>query len=123
MRTVLGGILILTLLGIRGYAGDPTGMWKASYVMPDGTPHESVFDLKVNDGKITGTITSKRGSVPISDGAVKGNSVFFTVIRKGNGDELTVQFSGKIEGDTMTLKMTYRDHDPVQLTARRSEER
>jgi hypothetical protein len=87
--------------------------------MPDGYKHESTLDLQVTGDKLTGKIMSKRGTVAIDEGSVNSNVVSFTVIRKGNGDELRVEFTGKVEGNTMKLKMQYRDHDAVELIAQR----
>ena len=50
---------------------------------------------------------------------VDGNNISFTVVRVGNGDEVRIEFSGKVEGGTMKLRMQYRDHDPMELIARR----
>ena len=96
------------------------GVWKATWRMPDGFPHDSTFDLQVSGDKLTGKITSKRGTVAIENGAVNGNDLRFTVIRRGNGDEITVEFTGKVDGDTMKLKMKYRDRVPVEITAKRA---
>jgi hypothetical protein len=110
---------LLVVAGIAG-AADVAGLWKASYRMPDGSPHESTLDLQVAGEKLTGKITSRRGTVAIEEGTVKGNDVRFTVLRRGNGDEIRVEFVGRIQGDTMRLTMKYRDRDAVEITARRA---
>ena len=50
---------------------------------------------------------------------VNENNVSFTVVRVGNGDELRIEFRGNVEGDTMRLRMQYRDHDPIEMIAKR----
>jgi hypothetical protein len=90
--------------------------WKLSYRMPDGYSHQSVLELQVTGGTVAGKIASKRGSAPISSGRMNGNEIWFTVLRRGNGDELPVEFNGTIDEDTIKLRMQYRDHDPVEIT-------
>ncbi|MGH9627506.1 MAG: hypothetical protein ACRD7E_03970, partial [Bryobacteraceae bacterium] len=108
-----------TLFGVTALAQNVSGSWKMSYTMPDGYKHESTLDLRREGEKLAGKISSKRGTVELADGSVSGKDIIFTVVRRGNGDELKVDFSGTIEDETMKLKMEYRDHDPVELTARR----
>jgi hypothetical protein len=113
-------ILVTVLSAVSAAGADVAGMWQASSTMPDGNKHESTLDLQVNNGRLTGKITSKRGTVAIDDGNVNGDQISFTVIRKGNGDELKVDFTGEVKGDTMKLKMQYRDHGPVEIVAKRA---
>jgi hypothetical protein len=117
-RTFITASLVLPAL-LHAQPASVTGTWKASHKMPGGYKHESTFDLQVMGDKLAGKITSKRGTVTIDEGTVNGNLVSFTVMRRGNGDELRVEFTGKVEGNTMKLKMQYRDHDPVELIAQR----
>jgi hypothetical protein len=110
---------LLVLLHGVSYTGDLTGAWNATTRMPDGSRHESVLNLEVQGTKLTGKIVSKRGTAEITSGMVDGNNISFTVVRVGNGDEVRIEFRGKVEGGTMKLRMQYRDHDPMELIARR----
>jgi hypothetical protein len=110
---------LLVLLNGVCYAADLTGAWNATTRMPDGSRHESVLNLQVQGTKLTGKIVSKRGIAEIANGMVDGNNVSFAVVRVGNGDELRIEFRGSVEGDTMRLRMRYRDHDPIELIAKR----
>jgi hypothetical protein len=119
MRKFAAAVLNLTILAAVAAAAGMSGLWRASQTMPDGSRHESTIELREDAGKLVGTISSKRGKVEISEGSASGGRIAFTVVRRGNGDELHVEFAGTVEGDTMKLKMQYRDHGPVELTARR----
>jgi hypothetical protein len=110
---------LLVLLSGVSHAVDLTGPWNATTRTPDGSKHDSVLNLQVQGTKLTGKIVSKRGTVEITNGIVEGNNLSFTVVRVGNGDELRIEFRGKVEGDTMKLRMQYRDHDPLELIAKR----
>jgi hypothetical protein len=106
-------------LPVPGRAQNIAGIWKASFRTPDGYRHESTLDLQVENQKIGGKVFSSRGSVPITDGDISGNRIAFRVVRRGNGAEFNVRFTGTVEGDVMRLAMEYPDHDPVSIVARR----
>jgi hypothetical protein len=111
----------VALFGAMAFEDDLSGVWHLSYTMPDGMRHESTLDLKATGQNLTGKISSRRGTVEITSGTINGNSIVFTVVRRGNGDELHVQFSGTVEGGIMKLAMQYRDHEAVEMTATRGE--
>jgi hypothetical protein len=119
MRNLVLLAFSLAVVTIGALSAEVAGLWKASFTPPDGHHHESTLDLQVTDGKISGKISSKRGSVPITDGKVNGSEISFTVNRKGNGDDITVTFSGTVEKDTMKLKMQYGERQPIPIIARR----
>ena len=111
---------LLILLSGMSYGADLTGSWTATARTPDGSKHESTLRLQAQGTQLTGTIVSKRGTANITNGILDGNKISFTVIRIGNGDELRIEFRGVVEGETMKLRMQYRDHEPVELTAKRA---
>ena len=93
------------------FAADPSGTWK--WTMQGrgggggGTPRESTLTLAMKDGKLTGKLTTPgRGGDPmsteISNAAVKGDVVSFTVEREFNGNKFVTKYSGKLAGDTIT---------------------
>jgi hypothetical protein len=120
MRKLVLAAMASAVLSVEAIGADAAGLWKASFTPPDGHHHESTLDLQVTDGKVTGKISSKRGSVPITGGKLNGNTITFTVNRKGNGDDITVTFTGTVEKDTMKLKMQYGERQPVPLIAKRA---
>ena len=95
------------------------GVWRARYTTSEKRNHEFTLTIKTVDGAITGTVSSTRGSVPITKGTVTGRDVAFTVTRRANYDEIDVTFTGTIDGDTMNLKMQVAGREPVSMTARR----
>ena len=112
-----GGVAIS---GAALSAQDVAGLWTATFTPPDGHQHETTLYLQTDSGRISGKIFSKRGSVAITDGKIQGNKISFNVVRKGNGDEINVVFTGTAEKETMNLTMQYGDRNPVPLVAKRS---
>ena len=113
---------LLTIALIQGAAAGQTGadgVWRAKYTTTEGRAHEFTLTIKTSDGAISGTVSSPRGSVPITKGTVTGNDVAFTVTRRANYDEIDVTFKGTIDGDLMHLKMQVAEREAVSVTARR----
>jgi hypothetical protein len=101
-------------------AQTPTdGVWKARYTNSEGRPHEFTLTIKTSNGAISGTVSSPRGSVPITKGTVVGRDVEFTVTRRANYDQIDVTFTGTIDGDAMRLTMRVGAREATTVTARR----
>ena len=115
--TALVAIALLQA-GAAAQAG-ADGVWKARYTTTEKRTHEFTLTITTSDGAISGTVSSPRGSVPITKGMVKGADLAFTVTRRANYDEIDVTFTGTIEGDVMKLKMQVAGRDAVPMTARR----
>ena len=97
-----------------------TGMWKLAYTTENGLTREATLDLKLEGDRLSGTLVSDRGTAQVETGKVCGEDVSFSLLRLGNGDEITVNFWGKVEGATMKLKMQYGRRQPVDVLARRT---
>jgi len=96
-----------------------SGPWKLSYTTPNGLRREATLQLQVDGDTVTGTLASDRGTTPIVEGRISGNQISFVVVRKGNGDEIRIIYSGAVEGDTMRLRMEYGGRAPVAITGAR----
>ena len=93
---------------------DPTGTW--TWNVPGrqgGEGREVTLKLKIEEGKLTGAISGMgRGGqgaaqeTKIQDAKITGNEIAFAVSREFNGNTFTQKYTGKIEGDTITGKIT-----------------
>jgi hypothetical protein len=70
------------------------GKWVGKLGMFDAT-----FNLKSEGDKLTGTMSTPRGEMPISNGKITGNTFSFTI--SFNGNEVVNQ--GKLEGGQLIL--------------------
>ena len=101
----------------KGKPADPTGTWTWSVPGRDGGQgRETTLKLKKEDGALTGTISGRRRGgetveTKISEGKISGNQISFVVSREFNGNTFTQKYSGKIEGDTITGKMSFSGRD------------
>jgi hypothetical protein len=111
--------LVLLFAGLAAPAADVAGSWKLAYTTENGLTREATLDLKLEGGHVSGTLVSDRGKAQIEEGNVSGDDISFTLLRRGNNDEIKVTYQGKVEGGTMKLKMQYGHRTPVDVTAKR----
>jgi hypothetical protein len=95
------------------------GAWRAEYKMSRGRSHTFTLILKTSDRTLSGTISSPRGSVNITEGTIDGRNVTLKVNRRANYDEIPVTYTGTIDGDVMRLSMRVGAREPIPVTARR----
>jgi hypothetical protein len=81
-------------------AVDVTGTWDLSVETPQGTMSLSAT-LKQDGEKLTGTQSSQMGEVTL-EGSVKGTDIAFVVIINMQGQDLTITYTGKIDGEAMS---------------------
>lgn len=66
---------------------------------------EFVWELRVVDGKLTGTQKSPMGDAPIVDGRVDGTKLEFTIEQEFFGDIQRQTVTGEIVGDELRIKL------------------
>lgn len=106
--------VIALVLAVSALAADVGGKWKATTQGPDGTGMELVFTFKVDGNKLTGTVNSQMGDMPITDGKVDGNNITFTVDAMGQ----KLVHTGTVSGDEMKIKVDFGGQ-PMEMTAKR----
>jgi hypothetical protein len=93
------------LLTAAALASDPTGTWKWSVTTQNGEI-VTTAKLAAKDGQITGTYSNSFGDGTIASGTVKDDAIAFKVVRDLNGTKFTLQYEGKITGDTIKGSIT-----------------
>ncbi len=101
-------------LAVSAQAADVAGKWKASAPSPDGSTMDLVFTFKVDGDKLTGSVASAMGDMPISEGTVKDDAITFTV----EMDDFKIVHKGTVSGDTMALKVLMGEQG-FDMTAKR----
>jgi len=115
------GLVLALCTAASAAAQDVVGAWNMTYTTGDGVKMSSTLTLKNEGGTLAGAISSARGSVALDEVSVKGEDVAFAIIRVGFGDRIRIEYSGKVKGDTMTLKMKVGAREPIDVTAKRSQ--
>ena len=113
-------VLLLTLAGAV-CASDVTGKWTAQVPGRDGTLRETTFNFKVDGDKLTGTVSGRQNDNPISDGKVKGDEISFTVKMSFGGNDVVLNYKGKVAGEEIKFSRTREGADQAQeFTAKRA---
>lgn len=118
MLAVLLAVVVASL-----HAADATGKWTAQVPGRDGQTREQAFTFKVDGEKLTGTVSGMPGGadIDVKDGVAKGDDITFSVVRSFQGQEVTLQYKGKVSGNEIKFTM-WRDGNEGQsreFTAKR----
>jgi hypothetical protein len=97
------------------------GEWNAEFNTPGG-PQPLTLIIKVDREKITGTAKRSRGDVPIT-GTLKGEDISFGYTVEYNGNAVTLTFTGKVKGDTMSGTVYFNDSASDEWSAKRAAEK
>jgi hypothetical protein len=119
---IAAAFLAIALLADGAPQTGADGVWKARYTTSEKRSHEFTLTIKTSDGAVSGTVSSPRGSVPITKGTISGRDLTFIVTRRANYDEIDVTFTGTIDGNVMALRMQVPGRAAVAMTARREGE-
>jgi hypothetical protein len=96
-------IALFALFAASAFAADITGTWKGTAETPNGAI-ERTFVFKQMGSTLTGESTSEMmGKSTITDGKVEGDNVSFSLTVKFQDNEMKLNYSGKVSGDSMKL--------------------
>jgi hypothetical protein len=109
--SVLTVALAVGLLPSRAWAqgkADPTGTWKWSFTTQEGQTRESTLKLKLDGGKLTGTVTGRDGQeTAIEEPSYKDGELAFQVSRERDGQKFTIKYKGKVTGDELVGAISF----------------
>ncbi len=123
LRTILATGLIAGLMAVSALAADVSGKWAGETAGRNGQTRPVTLTLKADGSNLTGEMSGMRGgSNPISEGKVDGDNVSFVVKVEFNGNEMKMNYSGKVEGATLNLKMSREGSDTTRdISLKRAE--
>jgi hypothetical protein len=88
-------------------AASAAGAWQLQVETGQGTGTPS-FTFKQDGETLSGQYKGLFGEAPIT-GTLRGADITFSVKVSGQGQELTITYSGTVEGDTMKGKVSFGD--------------
>jgi hypothetical protein len=101
-RRALVLALAVVLLAVPVAWAAVTGTWELAVSLGDGQGGSVTFDLKEEDGKITGTYQGQLGEAPVI-GTVEGDKISFSFDSQAG----KISYEGTVDGDTMKGTCTY----------------
>lgn len=106
MKRQLFLLLVVTaLFAVVATAGDINGKWKGTADL-QGQTLERTFVFKVDGTKLTGETSSELlGKSSIEEGKVDGDDISFVITASFQGNELKMNYKGKVNGDTIKLSV------------------
>lgn len=118
-RLFVAAAAAFALVGTVALAADAnvTGEWTMSVETQAGTgsPH---FSLKQEGTNVTGHYKGQLGEAAVT-GTVSGNEVTLKYTVEGQGQALTVVYSGTVDGDTMKGKVSLGDFGDGTFTGKK----
>jgi hypothetical protein len=94
--------LVVFLVATIGYAAGVSGKWTGTI----SGLYDVTVNMQENNGKISGTVSTEIGDIPLSGGIITGNDVVFKPFSY-NG--LAVSYiKAKIDGDNMTVTVGFQ---------------
>jgi len=113
-------IATLALFATTLFGADLTGKWTAESEGRDGQKRTTVFNLKSEGEKLTGTVSGMGGQEnAIEEGKITGDEVSFSVNVNFNGNARKMEYKGKLVGDQLQLKTGQGDR-VRELTAKKA---
>jgi hypothetical protein len=91
-------LLLSFLFALSALAADVTGQWALAAKDPDGNVIKAVLTLKEDGGKLSGTIGTGEGGVPLTEVEFKDN----TLTCRLTYHDMPVKLSLKLDGDKLS---------------------
>jgi hypothetical protein len=112
--------LALLVIPLSALQANVAGDWEMTSEGRQG-PRTSNFHIDQDGEKITVTMPGMRGGGEIkAEGTIKGNDIEWKVTRPGRGgEEFTIIYKGKVEGNTMTGTVQMGDFGSREWTAKK----
>ncbi len=114
-------IFLLLLAAVAVFAADVSGKWVAQMPGRGGETREATFTFKVDGDQLTGSVSGRRGDMPISDGKIDGDDISFTQVMEFNGNQMKLIYKGKVSGDEIKFTRQREGAErSVEFTAKRA---
>ena len=119
--TRVGSVVLFLLLAAAVFAADVNGKWTAQVPGRGGETREATFNFKADGTQLTGSVTTPRGEVPISDGKIDGDDISFAQVMEFNGNQVKLLYKGKVSGNEIKFTRQREGGERVaEFTAKRA---
>jgi hypothetical protein len=96
---------------------DVSGTWDLTVDTPQGAM--SLTSTFKQDGeKLTGTQSSQMGEMPL-EGTLKGADIAFAIVIDMQGQQMTIAYTGKVDGETMSGTIEFGSFGSSTWTAKK----
>lgn len=118
-RNILIFSAALLLLAGSALAQDVSGEWEITSEGRQG-PRTQTIKIEQDGEKITVTMEGRMGEAT-GEGTIKDNKIEWKITRTMRDMEMTMTYTGTVEGDTMSgeMEMSMGDRGPSEWTAKK----
>ena len=121
MRTIIRAAVSMGLFLALAIAADVSGKWTGDMPGRGGDTTPTTFNFKVAGDKLTGTMTGMQGDIPLQEGKVVGNEIFFSTTLDFGGNSVKIVYKGTMSGDTIKMSREREGSgQPREFTIKRS---
>ncbi len=121
LEITLAALLVISIMMVPGAVAadnaNVAGEWSLTVESPQGTGNPSVI-LKQDGENLTGTYKGRLGETPLK-GTIKGNDIKFSFTVSPQGQDLTIEYSGTVDGDTMKGKAKFGEYGEGNFTGKK----
>lgn len=119
MNKAFLSIVFVALFAIAASAQTSVaGDWDGSFNTPGGARPFKLI-LKVDGEKLSGTVKRTAGDVALT-GTIKGDVINFSYTISYGGNDLTLIYSGKVAGDSMSGTVSFGGNAEESWSAKRA---
>ncbi len=123
IRNILWVLALMGILVFVASAAGIDGKWKSEMPGRDGQTRTNIYTFKADGEKLTGSISGGMGGEQqIQDGKVKGDDISFVVVRNFQGNEMKMEYKGKVSGDELKMTMQFGEMPAREIVAKRVKE-
>lgn len=110
-------VLLAAAGSVWAQSASVAGEWEGTFNTPGGArPFKAVFS--VEGEKLTGTVKRPTGDVPLT-GTIKGEDISFSYTITYGENTLTLFFTGKVSGDSMSGNISFGGNADDSWSAKR----
>jgi hypothetical protein len=103
------------------FAAPIDGKWVGEIPGMDGNPMKLNYTFKADGATLTGSTSGPDGKeLAIKGGKIDGNNVSFSVSIDFGGQEMKMDYTGVLSGDTLKLKLDMMGQ-PMEFTLKKAE--
>ena len=120
LEVALAVLLVCLLFVPAAIAADTakvSGEWALTVETPNGPGTPSVI-LKQDGEELTGTYKGRFGESKLK-GSIKGNEIKFSVTVSPQGQDLVIEYSGTVDGDSMKGKAKFGEFGEGNFTGKK----
>jgi hypothetical protein len=118
LLVILGAMALASAISVASAQSKTvTGTWKLTIESQNGTSNPTVT-FKQEGEELTGTYNGRLGEAPLK-GTIKGNDIKWTIKVNAQGNELQIDYTGTLDGDTMKGKAKFGDFGEGTFTGKK----